>query len=128
MLNNYTSSYKDLLQQANVSSLYVSRIKTIAIETFKCINKLNPAFLHDFFSISNSGYDLRDGQKIQPPKVRTTMYGLNSFRFEATKIWNSIPSEIKLADSLPVFVNGITKWPGPQCICGNCILCQICLL
>ena len=128
VMNNYTCSYNDLLLEAKIPSLHVSRIKTIAIETFKCINKLNPGFLHDLFTINETGYDLRDGQKIQPPKVKTTSFGLNSFRFEAARIWNLIPSEIKLTDSLPAFINGITKWQGPQCACGNCVLCKIGLL
>ena len=31
------SSYKDLLKEVNRPTLYVSRMKTIAIEMFKCV-------------------------------------------------------------------------------------------
>ena len=30
------------------------------------------------------------------PKVNTTKYGLNSFRYFAAKQWNSIPNELRL--------------------------------
>ena len=69
VLSDYKSSYKDLLKKANTTSLYVSRIKAIAIETFKCIKKLNPKFLHDIFKTNDSGFDLRDGMILITPKV-----------------------------------------------------------
>ena len=128
ILNDYTSSYRDLLLKANTCSLYISRVKAIAIETFKCINKMNPKFLHDFFTINDSGYNLRDTMKILPPKVRTTTYGLNSFKYEACRIWNTLPKEFKVITELPVFISLITKWPGPQCACSNCVLCMINLM
>ena len=55
VLNDYISSYKNLLEKAHISSLYVSRIKAIAIETYKCIHKINPKFLHNLFSIDPGG-------------------------------------------------------------------------
>ena len=128
VLNDYISSYKTLLDKAHVSSLYLSRIKAIAIETFKCINKINPKFLHNLFSINNTGYELRDNQKIQPPKVDSTTYGLHSFRYEASKIWNTVPYDIKHTDKLSVFITGINKWAGPQCICGDYGLCKVNLM
>ena len=128
VLKDHSSSYKVLLEKAKVPTLYVSRIKSIAIETFKCIHKLNPKFLHSLLTIHDTGYGLRDEMKIQPPRVRSTTYGLNSFRYEASIIWNKIPYEIRKVDSLHVFMNSINRWPGPQCSCGNCILCQILLM
>ena len=128
VFNDYTSSYKDLLKRANTSSLYVSRLKAICIETFKCVNKINPSFLHDYFTINDSGYNLRDTMKIHPPKVKTTTYGLKSFRYEASRILNSLPNEFKVITELSVFINHIAKWSGPQCSCNNCILCQISLM
>ena len=38
-LNDFQSSYKDLLKEVNRSTLYVSRMMTIAIEMFKCVKK-----------------------------------------------------------------------------------------
>ena len=44
MLNDYKSSYKDLLKEVNRPTLYVPRIKTIAIELFKCVKNIGPQF------------------------------------------------------------------------------------
>ena len=125
VLNDYISSYKILLEKANVSSLYVSRIKVIAIETYKCINKINPKFLHSLFNINDTGYQLRDDKKIQLPIVNSTTYGLHSFKYEASKIWNMVPYNIKNTEKLSLFITHINNWAGPQCVCGNCILCHI---
>ena len=32
--------------------------------------------------------------------VRTSRYGKNSFRFEAARVWNNLPNEIRCADKL----------------------------
>ena len=45
VLNDYVSSYPELLLKTGRSSLYVSRIKTRATEVYKCKNDINPAFL-----------------------------------------------------------------------------------
>ena len=124
VFNDYQSSYKELLSRAKISSLYVSRIKSIVIESFKCIKKLNPEFLHDFMKINDTGYELRDPRKIQLPKTSTTTRGLNSFTFEASKIWNDLPGSIKEKmdlDKPDEFMKAIVNWSGPKCICGSCI-------
>ena len=33
------------------------------------------------------------------PTVRTSRYGKNSFRFEAARVWNSLPNEIRCANN-----------------------------
>ena len=37
------------------------------------------------------------------PRVNTTRYGLKSFRYEATRIWNNLSNEIRKADSYKAF-------------------------
>ena len=131
VFNDYIAPYQQLLLKANVNSLYVSRIKSIVIESYKCIKNTNPSFLHDLIIKKNTGYDLRDQNIAILPKVTTTTYGLNSFNFEASKIWNSLPNVIKEkidAEKPDEFMNEVYKWPGPTCSCGNCILCQINLM
>ena len=106
----------------------MSRIKTITIETFKSIKKLNPQFLHDIFTIYDTNHNLRDPLRLQPPKVNSTTYGLNSYKYEASRLWNNLPSSFKNIHDLNVFSSMIIDWSGPQCSCGNCILCQINML
>ena len=131
VFNDYDSSYQELLLKAKTSSLYVSRIKSIVIESYKCLKKTNPEFLHDFMKINNTGYNLRDPLKIQLPKTTTINHGKNTFIFEASKIWNGLPIFIKEKmdlDKPDEFMSEIKNWAGPTCICGSCILCRINLM
>ena len=51
--------------------------------------------------------------------------GLDSFTYQVTKLWNEIPSSIKDANSLLNFKSLLSKWAGPECHCGSCILCKV---
>ena len=93
-----------------------------------CINKVNPLFLHDIFTVNGATYELRDTLRLQQPKVNTTTYGLNSFKYEASRLWNNLPPSFKAAHDLHIFCSMINEWPGPECSSGNCILCRINML
>ena len=68
-LNDYTSSYSDLLEVVKRPTLYISRIKNIAIETFKSDNGLNTKYMGSLFSFSTTPYCTRGGSKLVQPKV-----------------------------------------------------------
>ena len=125
MLNDFQSSYSVLLQKASVPSLHVSRIKNIAVKTYKCVNGLNPPFLHDLFATCENDYDLRDNCTLVQPLVRTEAYGRKSFRYTGASIWNKLPPEIKCAPDMHNFKSALDLWPGPTCACSHCILCNI---
>ena len=125
VLNDYQLSYTQLLCRMRRPSLYISRVKCIAVETYKCLNGLNPAFLSDMFHVNETRYNLRDPHKLIQPNVCTEKYGLNSFRYEGAKIWNQLPADIKSAPNLFCFKAAINAWPGPTCECRHCVLCSV---
>ena len=45
--DDYTTSYINLFEKALVPSLQIKRIRTMALETYKIVNKLAPVCLHD---------------------------------------------------------------------------------
>jgi hypothetical protein len=47
------------IEKALVSSLQIRRIRTMALETYKIVNKLAPVFLHDLVNVKNSKYAFR---------------------------------------------------------------------
>jgi hypothetical protein len=53
-INYFNSSYEELLQKAKVPSLQIRRMRTMALETYKIINKLAPVCLHDLVHMKNS--------------------------------------------------------------------------
>ena len=50
LLNDYVSDYNTLLQKSNKCTMEIRRIRTLASETFKTINDLNPSFMKNLFN------------------------------------------------------------------------------
>ena len=93
--NDFTSSYEELLHMSKLPSLKVRRMRSIAIETFKIINRKGPSYLYDLINIKKHQYSFRYKNTAQLPQVRTTRYGINSFRFTAAKFWNELPQNFR---------------------------------
>ena len=110
VLDDYESSYHDLLIQCEVSGIKIVTLRLLAIEVFKCVNKLNPEYLNEMFTIKKCPYDFRDTSILERSKSNTTKYGLKSFRNYGAKIWNLLPNICKSVISLGDFKNIIKSW------------------
>ena len=80
VLNDYGSSYHDLLIQTEVPGIKIMTLRLLAIEVFKCVNKLNPEYLNEMLSMIKCPYNFRDTSILERSKSNTTRYGLKSFR------------------------------------------------
>ena len=54
--NCYESSYEELLTKANLPTLHLGRLRTIALETYKCINNSAPKYIRDLVNLKQSSY------------------------------------------------------------------------
>ena len=117
---DYSSPIQVILEQTKSKLLHVSRIQTIAKETYKILNKDAPFYLHDLLSFKYNSYNSRRQKQVQVPQVNTTRYGLKSFRYEATRIWNSLPNDIRTAESFKDFQRLLQMWEGSLCSCSIC--------
>ena len=70
--NNYTINYEELLHLSKLPSLKVRRLRSIALETFKIINKNCPSYLYDLINIKKHQYSFRYSNTTELPQVRTT--------------------------------------------------------
>ena len=120
VLDDYRSSYHDLLIQTEVPGIKIMTLRLLAIEVFKCVNKLNPEYLNEMFTMKKCPYNFRDTSILERSKSNTTRYGLKSFRNYGAKIWNLLPNNCKSAVSLDDFKNMIKSWNGPSCKCSVC--------
>jgi hypothetical protein len=68
---DYNSSYEELLQKAKVPSLQIRRMRTMALETYKIINKLAPVCLHDLVHMKNSKYSFRYSNILEIPQIKS---------------------------------------------------------
>ena len=99
-------------------------MKSIAIETYKCLNGIAPEYIRDLVKYKNAKYNFRYENMLQLPTVRTSRYGKkkNSFRFEAARVWNSLPNEIRCAENMKEFKRLVHTWTGLKC---KCTMCQL---
>ena len=82
VFNDYTSTYATLLEKADMNTLYLTRLRYIAIESYKIMHALGPAYLHNLLDETEHTYNLRRDRNVTQPKCNTVTYGINSFRYK----------------------------------------------
>ena len=117
---DYNSSYDNLLKKAKVPSLQIRRMRTMALETFKIMNKLSPSCLHSLVHLRNSKYYFRYNNILDIPQVRTSRYGKKTFKFAAATLWNSLPDHFRTENSFSQFKSLMQSWNGTKCCCSAC--------
>ena len=124
--NDYTTAYHQLLSTHSLVTLYTKRLRAICCEIYKTKNNLNPNYINDILESRPSQYPSRKPHDLYVPSANQKGFGLNSFRVEGPKIWNTLPDEVKSAGSLIEFKSKLKKIDLPVCRCnGNCIGYQI---
>ena len=101
----------------------ISRIRLIAIETFKILHKMSPVYLQDLLSYKSSMYSFRYDNLVEVPKarVRTTKYDKSSFCYEAADVWNSLPNDLRKVEDFQEFRRLVSTLSGSSCKCSMCI-------
>lgn len=117
---DHTSSYEDLLAKAKMPSLQIRRLRNMAIETFKIVQKTSPVCLHDLVNIKNCKYTFRYNNILDIPQVRTSRYGKKSFRFASAVLWNDLPDHFRTENSFSQFKSLMQSWNGSECRCNAC--------
>ena len=92
-LNDYESDYKTLLKKSNKCTMEARRLRTLAIETFKTLNDLNPAFMKNL--LAKQEVSKRRRNKLEIPNRNTVKYRDESIRSLGPHIWNDLQEEIK---------------------------------
>ena len=105
-------SYMNLLSILKIDNIF--RLKT-AVFTYKLINKINnvPIIFINTISTASSqhSYSTRfaKNQNFRRSKAQAN-YGIFTFRFASSKIWETIPNYIKQSNSISVFKKRYTQF------------------
>ena len=112
LLNDYTSSYEELLEKSGKSKMHINSLRTFCTEIFKSINNLNPIFMNDIFKIRVTDRPVRKFYRnnIEFQRFNQVTFGKNSLRVFGPKVWNALPSKIKVSEDLMSFKAQIKKW------------------
>lgn len=122
VFNDHSSSYDELLSKADMPTLEVSRLRFLALEVFKALNRISPSFICDMFNVNfrAHNYNLR-GNALIHNHSRTTRYGLHSFNHLGVSVWNSLPSHFRETTDFTTFKGLIKTWYGNRCRCSFCV-------
>ena len=98
ILVDYLSPYDSLLTRVNTNSLCNKRVQKFLILLYKSLVFTHfPAYMKDVFSLRSSSDNLRGNNILSLRKPRTTSYGLNSFFYFSSKLWNTLPDSIRMS-------------------------------
>ncbi len=118
---DFNSTYRQLLDKGGLDMLYLKRLKFIAMEVFKIVTDQSPKYMNTLVQEKQDiGYNFRQYKLMTQPEYNSIRYGLNSFRYKAPKIWNSLPNDAKKAINLSQFKKLLKTWSGPRCYCTLC--------
>ena len=94
-----------------------SRLKNIVLEVFKSLKCTNPAYIQDIFEIKDQPHDLRNEIPLIQTKKNTTNFGLRTFGYLGSKMWNDLPAHLQdISDQVDVdiYKSLLKDWPGPN--------------
>ncbi len=81
MLNVYNNTYSNLLHIPSKSTLYLARLRILAIEIFKTLNNMSPLYMKDVFIQKKVTYGL-----LVQIKLKTVTYGHNTIKYQGRKL------------------------------------------
>ena len=82
LFNDYDSTYEDLLEKSGYPNMNLRRQRTLCIEIYKTLNKLNPGYMNDIFKLRNTDRLTREKYKLnlEIPKSYQVTFGTRSLR------------------------------------------------
>ena len=83
--------------------MLISRLKTLCIEIYKAIIRINPNCMQNIFAKASYRISSRHPNNLKMPKVNQTNFDVKSLRMLGLKIWNELPEKIKSTESLENF-------------------------
>ena len=104
----------------NSCNIHTKHLRTLMVEIYKTLNKVNPELMWNIFETKSINYSLRNKMLVDLPKAVSTTYGTNSLVFKGGLIWNTLPNHIKSSPTLKIFLKRIKLWNGENCTCKIC--------
>ena len=115
LAQDYTD-IQEALERLNILSfdqiIFLNKAKLM----YKVYNNLAPVYLHELFqmrdiNLDNTASNLRSVARKNYlfPQAKCNLYK-GSFLYSGVVVWNSLPTNIKVASSLETFVRLCTEW------------------
>ena len=114
--NDYDSGYHDLIERFGTDTMLQSRLKKIILEVFKSLKEINPAYIRDISKPKDQPYFLRNPLLLIQSKMNTTNFGLRSYSYLSSKLWNELPADFKDIENVDInlFKSRLKEWSAPD--------------
>ena len=110
LYNDKKSSFHDLLEKDGSVSIHYMNLRALAIEMYRIYTGMAPEIVTEILPLRPQGqYNLRSWSDFTLSIVRTVNYWIESIRYLGSKVWESIPANIKEVDTTERFKSGIKK-------------------
>ena len=109
------STFEELLNKGNSVSIHHRNLHVLGTEMFKIHRGLSSEILRETFVPKTSSYNLRRNDTFKKPKVDSVYHGTESLLFLGPKIWDLVPVELKLSETLFSFKLRIRNWVPFEC-------------
>ena len=120
IFQDFNSFYDIVLQKAGATTLHLSRMKNLALQTFKIVYGDSPPVLQDCIVKKDTSYNFRYTNLLELPRPKSTRFRINSFRYHAPKLWNALPDDARKITDFDSFRSFIKGWGGVECRCAMC--------
>ena len=100
------SSYEELLEKDQSDSIHHRNIQNLTREMYMVKNELVPMITANVFTtIPENHYNLGNYNVFRLPFARTVYHGTESISYLGPKIWNVVPTELKMTNPLTALKN-----------------------
>ena len=121
--NNYEANYCDLVRKCNSSSLYMLRLKRLAIFVYKVLDGHCKPVSDEFYELVQHEYNMRSIRSVKLQRVTGEKYGRNSLLYQGASLWNRLPDVFKV-DDFNDFKCKLKDY-NLKCECGDCFYCSL---
>ena len=89
--NDYDSSFSELLEMSNESTIHLKNIKVLMTEVYKFLNDLSPPIMNGIFQKHENYYSLRNPSSLISKRKLTTTYCIDTISFRGPKSLQDLP-------------------------------------
>ena len=88
---DYNSSFSELLEMTNETTIYIRNLKFLVTEIYKFLNGLSPPIMKEVFQINECPYNLRNPRTLASKHKSTVRYGLDTIALRVLKFGKTFP-------------------------------------
>ena len=105
ILDEETSTFKDMLSRNNDSTIHVKKIQNLMTEFYKHLYGLSAPIMKEAFKKRVFKYNLQSCKVTLLPNPETKKYGTDTVGYKAAQTWRMLPSRYNFFFHFNIYLN-----------------------